>query len=100
MKTTPLPSGEAHGPTELRSCARRVLPWLSLAIIDDDLRTMRFPSASTCVVSVTACAEYGAPVTIFPSNSTLELKYTNERSCAAAVIASARIVIHLILFLL
>src|SRR5215471_13157792 len=31
---------------------------------------MRFPSPSTCVISVTASAEYGAPVTVGPpSNS-------------------------------
>src|SRR5207253_729229 len=28
-----------------------------------DFCVMRFPSASVCIVSVTACAEYGAPFT-------------------------------------
>ena len=49
--------------------SRRSRPSLSRYCLDEDFCAMRFPSASTWVVSVTASAEKGAPLRGLPEIS-------------------------------
>src|SRR5262245_57977805 len=60
------------GPIIGNDCSRRSRPDESRYSMAVDLWTIRFPSASVCVVSVTASAEYGDPFTGFPPTSMSE----------------------------
>src|SRR4026208_734935 len=53
-----------------------------------DLRLIRFPSASTCVVSVTDSAEYGAPAVILASTA-IRARSLPRTSCSAATLSSS-----------
>src|SRR5712691_7341965 len=62
-----------NGPIIGRVCSRRSRPSESRYNVAVLFCTIRLPSAKVCVVSVTACAEYGAPFTGLPPTSLSEI---------------------------
>src|SRR5215468_1108179 len=83
MITGAAPSA-VQGPIALSVCSRRVRPIPSRHTFTVDLFTMRVPSASTRVVSVTPSPEYGALVTVLPSIAPSKETNWKDLVCIAA----------------